>query len=172
MLKEFQTYRDLLNALLWISIALISVTPLFLSLQTQRIIQAKKKGINWPIFIAYLSFLLGLISMAYIYSWFMSPVQSTRIWTTVFVAAQLIIFTFATALYQPWWISKEMEAARMSKVIKLDGYYLDYQFRKVQIYVCEKTVAHHFDMPTDTSQRTDKEKKWAPALEAGNCPLC
>ncbi len=60
----------------------------------------------------------------------------------------------------------------MSKAIKLDGYYLDSQFRRVQIYICEKTTSHHFDMPTDQNQRTDQEKKWATILQTGDCPLC
>ena len=72
-LKELNSYRDLLNALLLISIALISVAPLFVSLRIQRKSDFKKKNPNWPAIILFISFIFGIVSIAYIYSWFMSP---------------------------------------------------------------------------------------------------
>ena len=171
-LKELNSYRDLLNALLLISIALISVAPLFVSLRIQRKNDFKKKNPNWPAIILFISFISGIVSIAHIYSWFMSPIPSTRIWVTLFTGIQIILFAVAIFTFWPWFTGNETEVRKMSKAIKLDGYYLDSQFRRVQIYICEKTTSHHFDMPTDQNQRTDQEKKWATILQTGDCPLC
>jgi len=172
VLVEFQTYRDLINALLWISIALISVTPLFLSLRLQLNRITNKYFSNMQAIILFVSFAFGLLSIAYIYGWFASPSPSNRIFITVWTGIQILTFSVVTLRSWPWSIGNDREDKIMSKATRIDGFYLDSQFRKVQIYVCEKTIAHHFDIPTDPNQRNDQEKKWVTTLENGNCPLC
>jgi hypothetical protein len=70
-------------------------------------------------------------------------------------------------------VETERREVEVTKVNKLEGVYLDSEFRRINIYVCERSSSpHKFDIPLDISQQTKREKEWLKDIQKGKCPLC
>lgn len=164
---------DYMAALLISSSAFVAIVPIFLGFARQYRRERKKKLPALLSWCQVISFVFGILTIVAILHWFYFKTPQNILAPLLLFFIQTGAFTIGTI---PFWIElvgNGTEVTEMVRANKLEGIYLDSQFRRVELYVCEKSPEpHKFDIPVDINQQTKREKSWLEDLNNGKCPLC
>lgn len=177
--SQLAQYGDYMSALLISSAALLAILPIFLGFARQYRRETNKRPPALIVFSQSASFILGILAIMAILEWLFfkefggTIEQIAPIVPILLFGGQAMAFAIGTIPLFIELIGNGTEVTKMARVNKLEGVYLDSQFRRVEMYVCEKSLEpHKFDIPVDSNQRTKQEESWLKDLKNGKCPLC